>query len=296
VATAYKYDINGNPIPVGAVINGSHQGAWFESPEDAAAAKAQPTASDQDYAKGMKRGQEIFYNDPDMIKLRENQEELAKGYSGAELGARQASARESIQGERSKSLKSLQSRVGRAGIGGARAAAMQGEADKGFVSANADNERKMLLDDANLKRTGNQGLQDFIFRQKYGALGSAINEQQTGVTERGNTAAANANKNSGGGPSWICSEVHKHAPWNFGEMKALNKLRNHALENDPINARIYFEQAHKLIANMNAKNYDWLKLKPSLDAVIAMVKAGDTNFAYDHYKTVTISLAACFGV
>ena len=272
----------------------------YSTKEEAQAARqknaqtATGTNLDADYNKGYERGQDIFYNDPDMQDLRARQEDLAKGYSSEELGAKRASAREATQASRSNYLKSLQSRVGRAGIGGARAAAMQAEGDKGFQSANAESERKMLLDDANLTRTGTQSLQDFIFRQKYGALGSAIGEQQAGLAERGKYMATQANNSSGGGMSWFCTEVHKHQKWTMGEMKSLKKLEKYARKQDPASAEFYFDNANVVVDKMNEKKFNWTDLIPCIKSCIDLVNQKRMADALNEYVSMAHGLASIY--
>lgn len=147
-------------------------------------------ARNADMEAGYKKGREIFYDDPDMQDLRNRRMDLSKGYNGQELGAMRAQAQGEIQGQRSAYLKSLQGRTAKAGIGGARAAAMGAAADKGFQQNRAEMERKMALDNAGMVRQGTNDLQDFLFRQKYGTLGTGLGYAQLGVADRNADAQA----------------------------------------------------------------------------------------------------------
>ena len=147
-----------------------------------------------EFEQGKKYGSDI-YRDKEMMDARNRLQDLSKGYSGQELGALREGAAQETAGQRASYLQQLQARAGRAGIGGARAAAMQGAADVGFQKAKQDAERKILLDNAQLTRQGTQDFNDFMMKQKAGELGTGALFAQLGSSERGsNTAAAAAAK------------------------------------------------------------------------------------------------------
>lgn len=129
------------------------------------------------YDYGRELGQKEFYDDPDMMKMRSTREDLAKGLSATEFDASRAEAKAGVLGQQSNYLKSLQSNLSKSGVGGARAAAIKGQADQGFAKQGADMERKLLLDSAQMKRQGISDLQDYLMRQKLGALGLAYGQQ-----------------------------------------------------------------------------------------------------------------------
>jgi len=145
-----------------------------------------------DIQKGLGRGREIFYNDPDMQAMRARREDLAKGYSGQELGALRQTARGELQGQRSQYLRQLAGRAAQGGIGGARRAAMVGAADVGQQRAIGDAERKMALDSGNMVRQGTSDLENFLMRQKFGSLAQGMGEAQLGVTDRSAIAGSEA--------------------------------------------------------------------------------------------------------
>lgn len=151
--------------------------------------KRQRTA---DIAEGMAEGRRLFYDDPDMQDIRSRRKDLAEGYSGQELGALRGIARGEIAGARKGYLQNLAGNIGRAGVGGARAAAMRAGADRGFQRNIADAERKMLLDSAQMKRQGTADYQDFLMRQRFGQLGTGLGYGQLGVSDRGAVAQAQA--------------------------------------------------------------------------------------------------------
>lgn len=148
------------------------------------------SARSADMEAGYKRGREIFYDDPDMKDLRARRMDLSKGYNGQELGAMRGQAQSEIEGQRSNYMRAMQGKLAKAGVGGARAAAMGAAADKGFQQNRAEMERKMTLDNAGMVREGTKDLQDFLMRQKYGMLGTGLGYAQLGVADR--TADAQA--------------------------------------------------------------------------------------------------------
>lgn len=151
---------------------------------------ANAAARNADLEAGYGKGKEIFYDDPDMQALRARREDLSKGYSGKELGALKAQAMSEVEGQRAAGLKKVQGNIARAGVGGARGAAIQAAADKGFQGNRAELERKMALDNAAQIRGGTKDLQDFLFSQKYGQLGTGLGYAQLGVTDRSADAQA----------------------------------------------------------------------------------------------------------
>jgi len=125
-----------------------------------------------DFEYGLQRGRQLLTNDPRVDGLRRQMEDLSRGYSGQELGAMRGLAANELAGQRSQYLRQLASRAGRGGIGGARAAAMQAAADQNFLRARAEQERKMALDSAQLRRQGIKDYGDFLMRQRFGELAS----------------------------------------------------------------------------------------------------------------------------
>lgn len=158
-----------------------------------------PTArrkSAYDYGRDL--GQKEFYDDPDMIKMRQTREDLAKGYSGSELGALRGEAQANVAGQRSSYLDTLKTNLAKSGVGGARAAAIEGAAGQKFAELGAEGERKILLDSAKMKREGVSDLQDYLMRQKLGALGLAYGQQALSsadyAAEKGVQAAKSGGK------------------------------------------------------------------------------------------------------
>lgn len=139
---------------------------------------------DNDFSVGMDRGKEIFYNDLDMKDMRARRESLSKGYDSQELGSLRNQARGELEGQRSKYIQAQHSQAARAGVGGARAAAMEANTNANFAGKRASQENQINMDQAKMVRQGTGDLQDFMMRQKYGQLGTALGEEQLGVADR----------------------------------------------------------------------------------------------------------------
>lgn len=165
-------------------------GGYSTSPED--------TKRRGQFNAGAALGQEEFYNDPDMIKMRATREDLAKGYSGSELGALRGESKANVEGQRSSYISQLKNNMAKSGVGGARGAAMINEANQKSAAAGAEGERKVLLDSANVKRQGVDSFQDFLMRQKLGKLGLAYGQQSLAssdyAAEKGVQAAQSGGK------------------------------------------------------------------------------------------------------
>lgn len=163
-------------------------GGWVQTPE--------MTRRQGDMNAGLAYGQDLFYSNPDMQDMRARREDLAKGYSGQELGALRQTARGEIAGQRQSYLRQMASNLGRGGVGGARGAAMRGAADAKMAAGGAEAERKMALDSGNMVRQGTNDLQDFLMRQLYGKAGMGIGFGQQGSAD---AAAKMANAANQGG-------------------------------------------------------------------------------------------------
>lgn len=148
---------------------------------------------DADFTRGLARGKELF-RDQEMMGMRDKLADYAKGYDSKELGAIRQNALSQIQGQRGQYLNQLAGKAARGGVGGARAAAMQGAADQGFMKQRAGAERAMALDSANMKRSGNQALQEYIMKQRLGEMSTGISEAQMGATERAGQSALAASQ------------------------------------------------------------------------------------------------------
>jgi len=155
-----------------------NKGPYIPTAAENAASRA------KDLETGYARGQKEFYDDPDMQSLRSKREDLAKGYDGEQLGALREQARSDLGGQQSKYLQQLSSNLAKGGVGGARSAAMQQQANLGFAGKRAEQERLINIDQAKQVNQGTNSLQDFIFRQKYGKMGTGIGEAELGVADR----------------------------------------------------------------------------------------------------------------
>jgi hypothetical protein len=160
----------------------------------------------QDFEYGLARGRQLLSDDPRVSLVGRQMEDLAKGYSGRELGALREQAADELAGQRSQYLRQLASRAARGGVGGARAAAMQAAADQGFLKARAEQERKMALDNAQLRRQGIKDYSDFLMRQRFGELATG-----TGLAALAQAAYAQASQEAAARESArVASEERSH--------------------------------------------------------------------------------------
>lgn len=197
---------------------------------------------------GYARGQKEFYDDPDMQRLRATREDLAKGYSGEELGALRTTARNEIAGSRDAGSRNLASRLARGGAGGARGAAVMGTADQKAMATTADAERKMALDSAQMKRTGSSDLQDFLFRQKYGKMGTGVSEAQLQSADYQAEQSAKANTGGGGGG---CCFIFLESRYGNGTMDAVvRRFRDEHMTAQ--NKRGYYKLSEVLVPLMRS--------------------------------------------
>lgn len=219
---------------------------------------------------GMQAGQKEFYNDPDMQRLRALREQYAKGYSGEELGAIRQTARGEIAGQQQAAQRKLASGLGRGGVGGARAAAIQGSAVQQGARTAADAERKMALDSASMQRQGAADLQDFIFRQKMGKMGTAFGYAGLGSADYAAQQAANANY---GGSSGLCCFIFLEARYGNGTMDfVVRKFRDENMTAK--NRRGYYKLSEVLVPLMRkSKVAKFLVRTLMTDPLVAYGKA-----------------------
>jgi hypothetical protein len=146
---------------------------------------------------GRSLGKKEFSGDPEWQRMRAMKEDLAKGYSGQELGALRSQSRSELSGQRQKALQALRSNLSKGGVGGARGAAIEGSQELAQQKAASETERKMLLDEGQVKRQGVNDLQDFIMRQKMGEAGYTFGVAGLGSASQAAQAARQANSSSG---------------------------------------------------------------------------------------------------
>jgi hypothetical protein len=201
-------------------------------------------AGDLNYGMGI--GEKEFYQDPEMQRLKALREQYAKGYSGQELGNIRQSARSELAGAQQAQQRQLASKLGRGGVGGARAAAVSGAQAMEGVKATADAERKMAMDSAQTQRQGASDLQDFIFRQKIGKMGTAAGFAQMGS---GDYAAQQARLANSGGNQGMCCFIFLEARYGNGTMDAVvRKFRDENMTDT--NRRGYYKLSEVLVPMM----------------------------------------------
>lgn len=206
---------------------------------------------DQAFIAGTTYGKKEFEQDPRMQQMLARREDLAKGYDGETLGALRQLARQEIAGSQASSLANLRSSAARSGVSGARGAAMMGAAqDKGTAQI-ADAERKMMLDQAGEIRKGTEGLENFLFNQKYGTMGTGAGFAQLASSERAAQAQEKAAR-SGGGNS--CCFIMLEARYGNGTMDAVvRRFRDENLTDR--NKRGYYKLAEVLVPLMRKSKF-----------------------------------------
>lgn len=190
-------------------------------------------------------GQKEAYDDPDMKKLRDMYEEQAKGYSGQEIGAMRQTARGEMAGAQQAQQRNLASNLAKGGVGGARAAAMQGQqALQGNQGINTA-ESKMLLDSANMARQGQGNMADFMMRQKMAKLAMAGGISQLSSANTAADKAAQANQ----GGSGFCCFIFLEARYGNGTMDfVVRKFRDENMTDK--NRRGYYKLSEVLVPLM----------------------------------------------
>jgi hypothetical protein len=249
---------------------------------------------DNAFMAGDTYGRRMFVEDPQMQELLAKRKDLAQGYDGQTLGALRGLARGEIAGNQNQALAQLRSASARAGVGGARGAAMQGAARQNFSRQTADAERKMMLDQAGEIRKGTDDLEKFIFNQKYGQAGTAGGFAQLASADRAAQAQERAAR-GGKGNSWICTAIHEESPWTLGEMKTLAKLRAKASMDIPEEFGEYLIKGDKLVQNMKAMNADFKEIKQFVQEIIKTYKESPEK-GVSMYRLMTLDFVNQYGV
>ena len=148
-----------------------------------------------DMQEGQDNAYQQLYLDPEMMHLEDMRKDLAKGYSGNTLGSIRQAQNAQVDGAQRGYMNQLASKTARAGIGGARAVAMQSAADQGFLKQRQSGEAEQAMLQEKAVKEGQQSLQDYMMKRKFGVLAGGQNQMQVGANERaGIQAAAAANK------------------------------------------------------------------------------------------------------
>ena len=146
---------------------------------------------------GLELGKKEFSGDPNLQRLRRIREQMAQGYSTPELSARKELTLNEADANRAKAVQNLRSNIARSGVGGARGAAMESEADRKLIQDQSDVNRKMLLDESEVQRKGVDALAEDIYKIKLGEAGYGIGTAQLGSADKAAEAARAANNGGG---------------------------------------------------------------------------------------------------
>lgn len=195
-------------------------------------------------------GQDIWKrtveDNPDFQKMKALREDYAKGYDGEQLGNLRQTARGEIAGQQQQAQRTLQGRLGRGGVGGARGAAMVGSQSQQGVNTVADSERKMSLDNYNIKKQGVNDLNDYISRNALGKLGSGAGYASMGSSDY---AAQQGTKNNTGGGGGLCCFIFLEARYGNGSMDSVVRRFRDENMNDQ-NRRGYYKLSEVLVPLM----------------------------------------------
>ena len=224
------------------------------------------------YNLGADVGRREFYQDPTMVEIENIRREGMKGYDAGALGALRATARGETAGQQNQYLQQLRSKAARSGVGGARGLAVEAGARDKFAGTTADQERKMMLDQAAEVRKGEDKYADFRLKQKYGQMATGAGFAQASSAQNAAQKQRDA-ANSGGGNSYICTEIHKHEKFTLGQLKELMKMRKYVAEVNSKMIDIYDVEGPKLVAALNQKNITWTNFKPIVEQIITEWKS-----------------------
>jgi hypothetical protein len=242
------------------------------------------------YNAGSMFGQREFMDDPEMQRLRGIREDYAKGYDSQELGAIRQTARGEMAGSQQSTQRKLQSNLGRGGVGGARGAAIKGAAAQQGSKDVADAERKMALDSAAMKRQGAADLQDFIFRQKLGKMGTAAGFMQTTSAEKVAENQAKSNSGGGGGMCFITTAACEH--FNLSddcdELTTLRWFRDNIMKTGgwAPDVETYYQLAAELGPKLEAieDSQFWAQVFEFITKSVSEIKKKHYELAYNTYK------------
>ena len=253
---------------------------------------------------------------PEMIDILKRRQDSLGGLSAVE---NQAAREEAFQGQnRSSQLASraLRAQLGASGLRGGAALAAQTELAKNQAAQGIDLERRLLLDNVNLK---NQALgkyeetlgsqrQDLLNRQqlntgrldlmKQGQIGSKLGFAGLGSADR--TAAENRilaekgldaiQKSGGGGKKHICGELRRLGLLTDEEYKEFAVMSVWGVFRYGNFSAWYFKYAPTIIANLHSGHVEgitWPSIRKEMfEPAMALLKKGKTDAAAQHYGAV----------
>ena len=195
---------------------------------------------------GLAQGQKTFIDDPRMQQILGQFQERAKGYDSSVLGGIRQEARGQIAGQQQAAERHLANAAARGGVGGARGAAMQGQAALQGAAQGASAERGMALDNANMQMKQGSELSDFMLKQQMAKAGMGAAFGMQGASDNAAQQAAKANSGGGGGG---CCFIFLEARYGNGTMdEVVRKFRNENM--NEINRRGYYKLSEVLVPLM----------------------------------------------
>ena len=215
---------------------------------------------------GMQLGEREYYQDPRIKELENIRREGMQGYDSATGGALRNIARGELAGQQNQYLSQLRSARSRAGVGGARGAAMEAASKENFAGKTGDMERKLMADAYQEKQKGTDKFVDFSMAQKAAKMGTGYGFGQAVSAQ--NAAEKSRQASNSGGTSYVCTEIHKLDKFTLGQMKELMKMRKYVGEVNSKMIEIYDVEGPKLVEMLNKKGTNWANFKPIVEDII----------------------------
>lgn len=242
------------------------------------------------------------------LTAEENQAAREEAYSGVNKNSQLAS-------------RALRAQLNKSGLAGGVNYAAQTELAKDQAAKSVDLERKLLLDNINIK---NQALNDY--ETTYGSqrkdlyerslrndetlknvlatrTGTDLGFAQLGAAERaqvgnqriGEKVAENAANSSTGGKKHICGELRRRGLMRTDEYNEMSVLSVWAIFQYGYGSVWYFKNAKALINQMNLSGVDWKDVKLTLiDPALKSLRCGDWHEAGQHYARVLSAYSLAF--
>ena len=132
-------------------------------------------------------------------------------------------------------------------------------------------------------------------------IGNAMNERnnsrnfgmQQYIQDMGAWAAgkqADAQIASAQGSCWLISALSRFVKLPADQPELLTQFKRHMLLKDLEGTKFYIRRCGKLIEKMDAAGFDWAGFKWFNDALVAMLRAGETHAAYSLFRSTLCDL------
>lgn len=277
-----------------------------------------------------------YYNDAEMKKgfvdANQTQDQLdilarrksaLNGMNAEENQAAREEAFKGVQSDQAAANRTLQGKLGASNIRGGAALAAQLEMAKQNAATSVDLNRKLTLDNVNLKnaalgayeQTYNSQRDDLLKRQGINIAredtfrnlraGTPLLYAGLSAGERGEAMSqllgqkgieAAREYQGGGGKKHICGELRRRGLMTKDEYDRMSRLSARSIFRYGDFSKWYFKNAKKIIHNMNHMNVDWLEVKSMLiTPAMDLLEAGYEDAAAHHYGKILKYLSQRFG-